>query len=599
MTDKTAARDARRAEWRRLAGLTPYLRAHATRVSIALGFLVAAKGASVLLPIALGRIVDSLDRSEQSAALVLPLALLLAYGGLRLISVLFGQIRDLVFGRVTERTMHQIALSVFEHLHALDLDFHLSRRTGGLSRDIERGLGGIRFLLRFALFNILPTVLEIALVAGILFYYYSAWFAVIVLGSVVAYVLVTATLTEWRTGHVRESNRLDTRANTRAVDSLLNYETVKYFGNEAYEADRYDRALDGWAMAMGRARRSLGLLNTLQALVIAGAVTAMMILAADRVVAGTMSLGDLTMVNAYMLQIFLPLNALGFVYRQLKKALADTAHMFALLEIEPAVVDEPATQALATQRPTIVFDNVAFDYKADRAILRDVNLTIRAGEKVAVVGHSGAGKSTLARLLFRFYDVNEGAIRIDDIDIRDMSLASLRAGIGVVPQDTVLFNDSIAYNIAYGAPTTATRADIENVARLAHLDDFIARLPEGYDTVVGERGLKLSGGEKQRIAIARAMLKNPAVLIFDEATSSLDTQAEQAINQALSELAADHTTLVIAHRLSTVVDADRIAVMDAGRVIETGTHAELLARDGLYARMWRLQGTADTSRVST
>ena len=544
----------------------------------------------MLLPIALGRIVDSLDRSEQTAAVVLPLALLLAYGGLRLASVLFGQIRDLVFGRVTERTMHQIALSVFKHLHALDLDFHLSRRTGGLSRDIERGLGGIRFLLRFMLFNILPTVFEIALVEAILFYYYSLWFAAIVLASVVAYVAITATLTEWRTGHVRESNRLDTRANTRAVDSLLNYETVKYFGNEHYEADRYDRALDGWAEAMGRARRSLGLLNTLQALVIAAAVTAMMILAADRVVAGTMTLGDLTMVNAYMLQIFLPLNALGFVYRQLKKAMADTAHIFALLDIEPGVVDSGQAQPLRTERPTVVFDDVAFDYKADRAILRHVNLTIGAGEKVAVVGHSGAGKSTLARLLFRFYDVDAGAIRIDGCDIRELGLASLRAAIGVVPQDTVLFNDSIAYNIAYGAPERATRDDVARAARLAHLEDFIERLPEGYDTVVGERGLKLSGGEKQRIAIARAMLKNPAILIFDEATSSLDTQAEQAITQALSEAAADHTTLVIAHRLSTVADADRIAVMDAGRVVETGTHSELLARNGQYADMWRLQG---------
>ena len=589
MSDSEAARTTRRAEWRRLSGLTPYLRAHATRVSIALGFLIAAKGASVLLPIALGRIVDSLDRSEQSAALVLPLALLLAYGGLRLASVLFGQIRDLVFGRVTERTMHQIALSVFRHLHALDLDFHLSRRTGGLSRDIERGLGGIRFLLRFMLFNILPTVFEIVLVAAILFYYYSLWFAAIVLASVVAYVAITATLTEWRTGHVRESNRLDTRANTRAVDSLLNYETVKYFGNEGYEADRYDRALDGWAQAMGRARRSLGLLNTLQALVIAAAVTAMMILAADRVVAGTMTLGDLTMVNAYMLQIFLPLNALGFVYRQLKKAMADTAHMFALLEIEPGVADRGDGLPLRAERPTIVFEDVAFDYKADRAILRDVSLTIGAGDKVAVVGHSGAGKSTLARLLFRFYDVDAGAIRIDGRDIRELSLASLRAAIGVVPQDTVLFNDSIAYNIAYGAPERATRADVTRAARLAHLEAFIERLPDGYDTVVGERGLKLSGGEKQRIAIARAMLKNPAILIFDEATSSLDTQAEQAINQALSEAAADHTTLVIAHRLSTVVDADRIVVMDAGRVVESGTHSDLLSRDGAYARMWRLQ----------
>ncbi|HET7314431.1 ABC transporter ATP-binding protein/permease [Salinisphaera sp.] len=582
-------REIRRAEWRRLIALTPYLRAHTPRVALAMAFLVAAKGASVLLPIALKHIVDSLDRSEHSAAIVLPLGLLLAYGALRLASTLFGQIRDLVFGRVTERTMHQVALAVFNHLHALDLNFHLSRRTGGLSRDIERGLGGIRFLLRFMLFNILPTAFEIGLVAAILFYYYSIWFTLIVLASVVVYVAVTAALTEWRTRHVRESNRLDAAANTRAVDSLLNYETVKYFGNESFEADRYNAELSRWADAMARARRSLGVLNILQALVIALAMTAMMILAGRRVVAGAMTLGDLTMINAYMLQLFLPLSALGFVYRELKKAMADSARMFALTDIAPAVTDAEHARPLDSPRPGIVFDDVHFGYTADRKILHGVDLVAAPGAKVAVVGHSGAGKSTLARLLFRFYDVDAGAIRIDGTDIRDLTLDSLRAAIGVVPQDTVLFNDTIEYNIAYGAPERTDSASVERAARLAHLDGFIARLPDGLRTVVGERGLKLSGGEKQRIAIARAMLKNPAILIFDEATSSLDSQAERAITKALADLATDHTTLVVAHRLSTVVDADHIVVLDAGRVVEQGRHTELLAAGGVYARMWRLQ----------
>jgi ABC-type transport system involved in Fe-S cluster assembly fused permease/ATPase subunit len=558
-------------------------------VSAAVALLIAAKAATVVLPIALKHIVDSLDASEHSAALVLPLGLLLAYGGLRLASVLFGQLRDLVFGRVTERTMHDIALTLFRHLHALDLNFHLSRRTGGLSRDIERGLGGISFMLRFMLFNILPTALEIGLVAGILFYYYSLWFAVIVLISVVAYVLVTATLTEWRTEHVRESNRLDARANTRAIDSLLNYETVKYFGNERFEADRYDRELTGWSNALRRSRRSLGLLNTLQALVIAVAVTAMMILAGQRVASGAMTLGDLTMVNAYMLQLFLPLNVLGFVYRELKKAMADTARMFALLDIAPAITDAVDAVRLDSRRPTIRFEQVGFGYDSERQILDDVSFTIAAGRKVAVVGHSGAGKSTLARLLFRFYDVDGGCITIDGQDIRSLTLDSLRSAIGVVPQDTVLFNDSIGYNITYGAPETADDAAITRAVRLAHLDGLMAQLPAGLDTVVGERGLKLSGGEKQRIAIARAVLKNPAILIFDEATSSLDSHAEQAITSALSELAAEHTTLIIAHRLSTVLDADEILVMDAGRIIERGSHAALLAHGSRYAAMWALQ----------
>jgi len=557
------------------------------RVAIAMVLLIGAKGASVALPVVLKHIVDTLDASE-NAQVYLPIALLMAYGALRLASVLFGQLRDLVFGRVTERAMRRISLSVFEHLHALDLDFHLSRRTGGLSRDIERGVGGISFLLRFMLFNIIPTFLEIALVAGILMVYYSVWFAVIVLVSVVVYVAATATLTEWRTKHVRESNRLDARANTRAVDSLLNYETVKYFGNERFEAERYDRELSQWEYALRRSRRSLGLLNTIQALVIAFAITAMMMLAASKVVAGAMTLGDLVLVNAYMIQLFVPLNFLGFVYRELKKSMADTARMFALLDVEAGVDDRPDASALASRRPRVDFEQVYFGYQPERRILADVSFSIAPGQKIAVVGHSGAGKSTLARLLFRFYDADAGTIRIDGVDVRELTLASLRDAIGVVPQDTVLFNDSIEYNIAYGAPGASAEA-IARAARMAHLDGLLERLPQGLATVVGERGLKLSGGEKQRIAIARAILKNPAILIFDEATSSLDSHAERAITTALSELAAEHTTLVIAHRLSTVVDADRILVMDDGHIVEQGRHAELLAAGGRYADMWRLQ----------
>ncbi|MBO9469526.1 ABC transporter ATP-binding protein/permease [Endozoicomonas sp. G2_2] len=582
-TEQTSPRD----EWRRLSGLWPYLWAHRTRVAVALALLIGAKGATVLLPIVLKHIVDALDANE-SARVALPVALLLAYGALRLASVLFGQLRDLVFGRVTERAMRRIALNVFEHLHALDLDFHLSRRTGGLSRDIERGIGGISFLLRFMLFNIIPTLLEIALVAGILLFYYSAWFAVIVLVSVVVYVATTTLLTEWRTRHVRESNRLDAQANTRAVDSLLNYETVKYFGNERYEADRYDRELRGWEAALRRSRLSLGTLNTIQATVIAIAITAMMMLAGSRVVSGEMTLGDLVMINAYMIQLFVPLNFLGFVYRELKKSLADTARMFRLLDVEPGIGDAPGARALTATRPQVRFENVQFGYRPPRQILRGVDFTIAPGRKLAVVGQSGAGKSTLARLLFRFYDVDGGRITVDGSDIRQLTVASLRDAIGVVPQDTVLFNDTIEYNIAYGQPD-AEPAAIANAARMAHLDGLLARLPDGMHTLVGERGLKLSGGEKQRIAIARAILKNPAILVFDEATSSLDSHAEQAITAALTELAADHTTLIIAHRLSTVVDADEIVVMDEGCVVERGTHAALLRADGRYAAMWRLQ----------
>ncbi len=565
-----------------------------------MAFLVLAKLASVALPLVMKYIVDGLDASQQTM-LVLPLSLLVAYGVLRLSTVLFGELRDVVFGRVTEHAMRRVALQVFRHLHRLDLNFHLSRRTGGLSRDIERGTGGISFLLRFMLFNIIPTLLEISLVAGILLVNYSPWFAIITFGSVVVYIGFSVVTTEWRTQYVREANERDSRANTRAIDSLLNYETVKYFGNEEYESNQYDTSLAHWEQSLIKNRLSLATLNSGQALIIAGAVTSMMILAAQHVVDGSMTLGDLVLVNAYMIQIFLPLNFLGFVYREIKRALADMGRMFNLLEVNAEVADKPDAVPLVI-RPAlpgnavlggevnvgIRFENVNFAYRADRPILHDVSFEIPPGHKLAVVGASGAGKSTLARLLFRFYDADGGGIFINDQNIRDVTLSSLRSHIGVVPQDTVLFNDTIFYNIAYGRPQ-ASRDEVIEAARNAHLADFIERLPDGYDTIVGERGLKVSGGEKQRIAIARTILKNPEILIFDEATSSLDSESEKAILRNLNEIAARRTTLVIAHRLSTVIDADNIVVLDQGRIVEQGQHKQLIEQGGTYARLWQMQ----------
>ncbi|MGB1581529.1 MAG: ABCB family ABC transporter ATP-binding protein/permease, partial [Nevskiales bacterium] len=486
-------------EWRVLGALFPYLWEYRGRVITAMLFLILAKLASVALPVIMKHIVDGLDAS-QNEVLVVPLALLLAYGVLRLGTVLFGELRDLVFGRVTEHAMRRIALQVFEHLHRLDLNFHLSRRTGGLSRDIERGTAGISFLLRFMLFNIIPTLLEISLVAAILLVNYSPWFAVITFASVVSYIAFSVITTEWRTKYVRQANERDSRANTRAIDSLLNYETVKYFGNEGWEARQYDKNLAHWEKALIKNRLSLATLNSGQALIIAAAVTSMMVLAAQQVAAGAMTLGDLVLVNAYMIQMFLPLNFLGFVYREIKRALADMGRMFSLLEAQPAVADKPGVPALQLGESRVRFENVSFGYREDRGILHGVDLEIPPGKKLAVVGPSGAGKSTIARLLFRFYDADAGRICINGQDIRDVSLASLRSHIGVVPQDTVLFNDTIYYNIAYGQPE-ASREAVETAARHAHLASFIERLPDGYDTVVGERGLKLSGGEKQRIAI--------------------------------------------------------------------------------------------------
>ncbi|HET7922373.1 MAG TPA: ABC transporter ATP-binding protein/permease [Gammaproteobacteria bacterium] len=569
-----------------LRSLLPFLWEFRGRAALALLFLVAAKFATVSIPMVLKHIVDALDAKQ--AALVLPLALLIAYGALRFAGTLFGELRDLVFEFASLRAVRRIALRVFRHLHDLDLAFHLERQTGGLSRDIERGTRGISFVLSFMLFNILPTLLEIGLVTGIFLWNFSAWFAFIILASVILYIAFSILVTEWRMRHVRRMNELDSKANTRAVDSLLNYETVKYFTNEEFEAGRYDTQMAHWEKEALKTQYSLSTLNSGQALIIALGVTAMMLLAGQQVVRGGMSLGDFVMVNAYMVQLFMPLNFLGFVYREMKRSLVDMERMFSLLERHTQIADREDTTALPHARGEIRFENVRFGYNSAREILHGVTFAVPAGKKVAVVGPSGAGKSTLARLLFRFYDVNAGRITVDGHDIRDVTRNSLRAQIGIVPQDTVLFNDSIEYNIAYGRPD-AGHAEIERAAELAHLKPFVASLPQGYDTLVGERGLKLSGGEKQRVAIARAILKNPPILLFDEATSSLDSNAEQAILAAMRAVAERRTSLVIAHRLSTIVDADEIVVLDQGAVAERGTHRELLKAGGLYAQLWALQ----------
>ncbi len=556
-------------------------------MTLALALLFIAKIAGVWMPQVLKHLVDGLT-PKNGAVLVVPLALLLAYGLLRFANVLLGELRDLVFGRVAERAQRRAALKVFEHLHRLDLDFHLSRRTGGLARDIEKGVDGINFLLRFLTFNIVPTLFEIVLVSAILWRQYDGRFAAIAAASVVVYVGFSIWVTEWRTQYVRAANTMDANANARSVDALLNYETVKYFGNERWEAQRYDQSMADWERATAQNRISLAALNVGQALVVAASITAMMWLAASEVTQGRMTTGDFVAVNAYMVQLFVPLNFLGFVYREIRRALTDMQKMFGLLDREPSVADVAGARTLATRRASVKFDDVVFGYSPERRILHGVSLEIPAGRKLAVVGASGAGKSTLARLLFRFYDPASGAVRINGEDIRELSQDSLHRLIGVVPQDTVLFNDTIGYNIGYGRPD-ATQAEIEQAARQAHLHGFIASLPQGYDTRVGERGLKVSGGEKQRIAIARALLKDPPILILDEATSSLDSTAEAAILDALRTAAEARTTLVIAHRLSTITDADEIAVLDHGRIVERGTHTALLLKGGAYSRLWALQ----------
>jgi ATP-binding cassette subfamily B protein len=575
-----------RNDWQTLRALLPYLWEYRWRVVFALAFLAAAKLANVAVPLVLKDLVDSLSGTQQLVAL--PLALFLAYGALRLANSLFGELRDVVFVKALQGAMHRVALKVFEHLHALSLRFHLERQTGGMSRDIERGTAGIRFLLNFMLFNILPTLLEIGLVTAILLAKYDIAFSLVTLGTLGVYVVFTLWITEWRMILRRTMNEMDSKANTRAIDSLINYETVKYFGNEGYEAGRYHETLGAWSQAAIRNQMSLSFLNAGQGAIIAGGVTILMIMAGQGVLAGRLTIGDLVLINAFMLQLYMPLHFLGFVYREIRHSLADMERMFGLLGRAPEVEDRPDTQPLTVTRGEVRFEHVSFGYDAARQILFDVDFTVPAGHKVAVVGASGAGKSTLSRLLFRFYDVTGGRIAIDGQDIRDVAQASLRAAIGIVPQDTVLFNDTIYYNIAYGRPD-ATREEIVRAARLAHIHEFVESLPLGYDTIVGERGLKLSGGEKQRVAIARTILKNPRIMVFDEATSALDSKSEKAIQENLSEIATGHTTLVIAHRLSTIMDADQILVLEHGRIVERGTHHELLSRGGVYAHLWALQ----------
>ncbi len=574
-----------------LKRLLPYLWQYKWRVVAALTFMVAAKVANVGVPILLKYLVDAMTIPPGSvqALLVVPVGLLLAYGLLRLSISAFTELRELVFAQATQGAARQIALETFMHLHALSLRFHLERQTGGMTRDIERGVRSIESLISYSLYSVVPTFIEVILVLTILGVKFDPWFALITLTALVAYVVFTFSVTEWRTHFRREANQFDSAAHTRAIDSLLNYETVKYFNNEAFEARRYDESLERLRRARLKAQTSLSVLNTGQQLIIAVALVAMLWRATEGVVQGRMTLGDLVMINAFMIQLYIPLNFLGVLYREIKQSLTDLDRMFALLEKSREVADAPGARDLAFDvPPTVAFEGVHFAYEPERPILHGVSFVVPSGKTVAVVGPSGSGKSTLARLLFRFYDVQQGAIRMDGHDIRALTQASVRRAIGIVPQDTVLFNDTIHYNIAYGRPE-ASEAEVEQAARAAHIHAFISSTPKGYATLVGERGLKLSGGEKQRVAIARTLLKNPPILIFDEATSALDSANERAIQAELQGVAQNKTTLVIAHRLSTVVDAHEILVLEAGRIVERGRHADLLAQNGVYARMWALQ----------
>jgi ATP-binding cassette, subfamily B, heavy metal transporter len=578
-----------------LKRLFPYLWQYKWRVVAALSFMIGAKVANVSVPLLLKELIDAMSfkPNDPMAVIVVPVSLLLVYGVLRLSVSAFTELRELVFAKATQGAARQIALETFQHLHGLSLRFHLERQTGGMTRDIERGVRGIESLISYSLYSVVPTLIEVALVLGILAVKFDVWFAGITLVALALYIVFTISVTEWRTQYRRQANEFDSAAHTKAVDSLLNYETVKYFNNEAFEAARYDKSLEALRRARLKAQTSLSLLNTGQQLIIAVALVGMLWRATQGVVDGRMTLGDLVMINAFMIQLYIPLNFLGVLYREIKQSLTDLDRMFTLLEKEREVADAPNAPALQLSgSPTVKFESVVFAYESTRPILHGISFEIPAGKTVAVVGPSGSGKSTLARLLFRFYDVGGGAITIGGQDIRQVTQSSVRRAMGIVPQDTVLFNDTVRYNIAYGR-TDATEAEVEQAAKAAHIHDFISATPKGYDTMVGERGLKLSGGEKQRVAIARTLLKNPPIVIFDEATSALDSANERAIQAELQSAAQNKTTLVIAHRLSTVVDAHEILVLDAGRLVERGAHSELLALNGRYAQMWALQQSSE------
>jgi len=586
----------KRNDWQTLKTLMPYLwpkgeTSLRARVVIALLLLTAAKVTTVSIPWFYKQAVDALDASALNPVVAVPIMILLAYGAARVLSQAFGELRDAVFARVAQQAIRDVALKTFEHLHRLALRFHVQRQTGGLSRSIERGTKGIDFLLNFMLFNILPTLLEIFLVCGVLWVLYDWTFAVVTFVTIGGYIAFTLIVTEWRIKFRRQMNASDNEANTKAIDSLLNFETVKYFTNEKHEGRRFDKALYRYQEAAIRSKVSLSLLNIGQGFIIAGGLTAVMIMAGYEVQAGTMTLGDFVLVNSYLIQLYMPLNFLGYVYREIKQSLIDMEHMFSLLDKEAEIEDRPNAQALPVGGGRVSFDRVGFSYDGRREILNEVSFEVPAGKTCAIVGSSGAGKSTLSRLLFRFYDVSSGAVRIDGVDIRDVKQHELRSAIGIVPQDTVLFNDTVFYNIAYGRPDAAP-SEVEEAAKLARIHDFIMSLPDGYNTTVGERGLKLSGGEKQRVAIARTILKRPKILLFDEATSALDTHTEKEIQVSLRDVSSGLTTLVIAHRLSTVIDADEIIVMNKGAIVERGRHAALLDQRGIYADMWAKQQEA-------
>ena len=601
----SAARDAApateaRSDLATLKRLMPYFWEYRVRMAIALAFLVAAKVASVSVPLLLKKLVDALNISvtDPRALLVVPLGLLLGYAGLRLAMTLFTELREIVFARATFGAAKRVALETFEHLNALSLRFHLERQTGGLTRDIERGTRALQTLVSYSLYTIIPTLVELSFVLVLLGHKFDMGYVWITLCALLVYGVFTISITEWRTKYRKAMNELDSKANTRAIDALLNFETVKYFNNEQFESARYETGLEAYRAAQMKSQATLSMLNTGQQLIIAGSLVALLWRATGGVIAHAMTLGDFVMVNALLIQLYVPLNFLGVLYREVKQGLTDLERMFALLEKEREIADAPDALPLQIHGGAVRFENVSFAYDAARPILHDVSFEIPAGKTVAVVGPSGAGKSTLARLLYRFYDVTGGAIRVDGQDLRRITQHSLRKAIGIVPQDTVLFNDTVAYNIAYGRPG-ASQAEVEGAARAAHIHGFIAATPKGYETMVGERGLKLSGGEKQRVAIARTLLKNPPLMIFDEATSALDSANERAIQAELAQAAQGRTTLVIAHRLSTVVNAAQILVMAEGRIVERGTHPELLALDGRYAHMWRLQQThGDTAAAS-